>query len=158
MISIIVWCFCWGLYVWWWHDDVIKWKHFPLYWPFVQGIHLSPVNSPHKGQWRGALMFSLICAWINCWVNNRKAGDLRCHHAHYDVTVMRNIELVGKQLFTALTIRDLSLSPTTMTGQLTDNIHLLFSYGSDNHCHTPLKPSVLESVYFNCRIFDKWMV
>ena len=38
-----------------------------LYWPFVRGIHWSPVNSPHKGQWRGALMFSL--AWINDWVN-----------------------------------------------------------------------------------------
>ena len=47
------------------HDDVIKWKHFPRYWPFVRGIHRSPVNSPHKGQWRGALMFSLICVWIN---------------------------------------------------------------------------------------------
>ena len=44
------------------HDDVIKWKHFPRYWPFVRGIHRSPVNSPDKGQWRGALMFSLICA------------------------------------------------------------------------------------------------
>ena len=40
------------------------------------------------GQWRGALMFSLICAWINGWVNNREAGDLRRHRAHYDVTVM----------------------------------------------------------------------
>ena len=49
------------------HDDVIKWKHFPRYWPFVRGIHRSPVNSPHKGQWRGALMFSLICARINDW-------------------------------------------------------------------------------------------
>ena len=38
------------------HDDVIKWKHFPRYWPFVRGIHRSPVNSSHKGQWRGALM------------------------------------------------------------------------------------------------------
>ena len=46
------------------------------HWPFVRGIHRSPVNSPHKGQWRGALMFSLICAWINAWVNNREAGDL----------------------------------------------------------------------------------
>ena len=44
------------------HDDVIKWKHFPRYWPFVREIHRSPVNSSHKGQWRGALMFSLICA------------------------------------------------------------------------------------------------
>ena len=38
------------------HDDVIKWKHFPHYWPFVWGIHRSPVNSPHKGRWRGALV------------------------------------------------------------------------------------------------------
>ena len=46
----------------WSHDDVIKWKHFPRYWPFVRGIHRSPVDSPHKSQWRGALIFSLICA------------------------------------------------------------------------------------------------
>ena len=51
------------------HDHVIKWRHFPRYWPFVRGIHRSPVNSPHKGQWRGALMFSLICVWMNGWVN-----------------------------------------------------------------------------------------
>ena len=70
------------------HDDVIKWKHFPRYWLFVRGIHRSPVNSPHKGQWRGALKFSLICAWIYCWVNNREAADLRRHRAHYDVIVM----------------------------------------------------------------------
>ena len=47
-----------------------------------------PGNSPHKGQGRGALMFSLICARINGWVNNREAGDLRRHRGHYDVTVM----------------------------------------------------------------------
>ena len=70
------------------HDDAIKWKHFPRYWPFVRGIHRSPVDSPHKGQWRGALMFSLIFVWINGWVNNREAGDLRRYRAHYDVTVM----------------------------------------------------------------------
>ena len=40
------------------HDDIIKWKHFPRHWPFVRGIHRSPGNSPHKGQWRGALIFS----------------------------------------------------------------------------------------------------
>ena len=70
------------------HDDVIKWKHFPRNWPFVRGIHRSPVNSPRKGQWRRALMFSLIGIWINDWVNNREAGDLRCYRAHYDVSVM----------------------------------------------------------------------
>ena len=69
-------------------DDVIKWKHFPRYWPLVRGIHRSPVNSPHKGQWRGALIFSLICVWINGWVNNGEAGDFRRYRAHYDVTII----------------------------------------------------------------------
>ena len=45
------------------HDDVIKWKHFPRCWPFVRGIHRSPVNSPHKGHWRGVLTFCLICTY-----------------------------------------------------------------------------------------------
>ena len=47
-----------------------------------------PVNSPHKGQWRGALMFYLTCACINGWVNSGEAGDLRRHHGHYDLTLM----------------------------------------------------------------------
>ena len=70
------------------HDDVIKWKNFPRYWPFVKGIHRQPVNSPYKGQWRGALMLPLICAWINGWANNREAGDLS-----YDVIVMNRTHL-----------------------------------------------------------------
>ena len=74
--------------MWLCHDDVIKWKHFSCYLPFVRGIHRSPVISTHKGQWRRALKFPLICAWTNSWVNNCEAGDLRRHHAHYDLTVM----------------------------------------------------------------------
>ena len=70
------------------YDIFIKWTQFPHYWPFVWGIHWSPVNSPHKGQSRGALMFCLICTWINGWVNNREAGDLRRNHVHYDVIAM----------------------------------------------------------------------
>ena len=70
------------------HDDVIKWEHFLRYWPFVRGIHRSPVNSPHKGHWCGTLMFRLICAWINGWVNSHEAGDWRRSRAHYDVTLM----------------------------------------------------------------------
>ena len=70
------------------HNDVINWTHFPHYWPLVRGIHRSSVNSPHKGQWRGALVFSLICARINGWVNNREADDLRRYRACYDVIVM----------------------------------------------------------------------
>ena len=54
----------------------------------MRRIHRSPVNSPHKGQWRGALMFSLICTRINDWVNNVEADDLRRHRAYYDVIVM----------------------------------------------------------------------
>ena len=49
------------------HDDVIKWKHLPRYWLLVRGIHRSQVNFPHKGKWRGALVFSLICTWTNSW-------------------------------------------------------------------------------------------
>ena len=72
-----------------------RWRHkleeFPRYWPFVRGIHRSPVDSPdspHKGQRRGALIFSLICAWTNDWANNRIAGDLLHRCAHYGVAVM----------------------------------------------------------------------
>ena len=70
------------------HDDVIKCKHFPCYWPLVWGIHGPPVDSPHQGQWRGALMLSLISPWIYGWVKNREAGVFRRRRAHYDVTVM----------------------------------------------------------------------
>ena len=48
-------------------------------------IHADVIKLKHKGQWSGALMFSLI----NGWVNNRKAGDLRRYRAHYDVIVMK---------------------------------------------------------------------
>ena len=50
----------------------------------------SPVNSSLKGQWRGALMLSLICIWIISWVNSREGGNLRPHRAHYDVIVMNH--------------------------------------------------------------------
>ena len=77
------------------HDDVINWKHFPRYWPFMRWIHRLPVNSTHKGQWRGAFMFSLICAWINGWVNNREAVDLRRYRAYFGVTVVCNRSIVS---------------------------------------------------------------
>ena len=88
-------CFYWSFLC---HDDFIKWKHFTCYWPIVWGIHWSLVNSPHKGQWRGALMFSLICTWINAGVNNREAGDLRRHSAHYDDIGMAEDEIFCRDL------------------------------------------------------------
>ena len=84
-----------------WADHEISWFHmmtssnenFPRYWPFVRGIHRSPAGSPHKGQWRGSLMFSLVCGWTNGWVNSRDSGDLRRHRAQYDV-----IQMILKEL------------------------------------------------------------
>ena len=64
-------------------EDVIKWKHFPRYWYFLVG------NYSHKNSDEElALMFSLICAWTNGWVNNLGASDMIRHRAHYDITVM----------------------------------------------------------------------
>ena len=57
-------------------------------------LAICAANSPHKGQWRGSLMFSLMCAWINGWVNNGEATDLRHHRAHYDVIVMISREML----------------------------------------------------------------
>ena len=69
-------------------DNVIEWKHFQRHWSFLKGNHRSMVVSPHKGQLCPDLLFSLIWAWSNGWVNNWDASDLRDHHAHYDVSVM----------------------------------------------------------------------
>ena len=73
-------------------DRCSWWRHqmetFSALLALCAGIHRWPVNSPHKDQWRGALMFSLVFTWINGWVNNRQAGDLRRHRAQYDVIVM----------------------------------------------------------------------
>ena len=59
-------------------------KTFLRYLPFLREIHRSPVDSPHKGQWRGALMFSLICACIIAWAENWDAGDLRRNRVYYE--------------------------------------------------------------------------
>ena len=80
------------------NDDVIKWKHFPCYWPFMRGIRWWPVDSPHKSQWREALMLSQISAWTNGWASNRDAGDLRRLCAHYDVNVMHKVPVIRKSL------------------------------------------------------------
>ena len=87
--------------LWYWQPfkQPTQWRHqmetFPRYWPFVWVIHWSLVNSSHKGQWCGALMFSLICAWTNGQVNNRDAGDLRRHWAHYDVIVINHLTILS---------------------------------------------------------------
>ena len=87
----ILWC--------WEHDDVIKWKHYPGYWPIVRGIHRWPV-------------FSLICPWTNGWINNRDAGDFRHRRADYDVTVMEVCFLaVWNKLWGMSCIKTLLVTP-----------------------------------------------
>ena len=73
--------------IWWRHQM----ESFSALLALCAGNSPGPVNSPHKGQWRGALMFSLIYTWINDWVNNREAGDFLCHRGHYNVNVMNEI-------------------------------------------------------------------
>ena len=91
--------FCSFFYSWWRHQMEI----YPRYWPFVKGIHRSLLNSRHKGQWRGALMFSLICASTNGCTNNLDAGDLIGHRAHYDVTAMIH-SLCGYRMSTSTVV------------------------------------------------------
>ena len=71
-------------FTWWRHQM----ETFSALLALCAGTSPVSVTSPHTGQWRGALMFSLICAWIKGWVNNHEAGDLRRHRGHYDVSVM----------------------------------------------------------------------
>ena len=80
--------YCTAMMRWVLYDDVIKWKHFPRYCPYVRGIHRPPMDSPHKGQWRRAWIVSLIYAWTNGWANNRNAGDFRRYRTHNDVNVI----------------------------------------------------------------------
>ena len=129
------------------HDDVIKWKHFPRYFPFVRGIH--------KGQWRGALMFSLICVWINGWVNNSEAGDLRRYRAHYDLTVMAWISsmITVKPLLLLQKLQDYDIGchvGTKLVGVYGyhDDLTLStfsFSAGITKTCWYTIKPSCFSS-------------
>ena len=91
-------------HLWWrlqaksrWHHQMKK-KQLSALLALCAGNYRSPVNSPHKGRWRRALMFSLIYARIYGWINNPEAGDLRRHLAHYDDIVMFN-EIVDRDIY-----------------------------------------------------------
>ena len=87
----------WYIHTSWWPHQMETFS--ALLAIFVRGIH----RSPQKGQWRVALMFSLICVWINGWVNNREAGYLRRYRAHYDVTVMLHCKcFIKRPLWTVM--------------------------------------------------------
>ena len=118
-------------YAWWRHQM----ETFSALLANCAGIHRSPVISPHKGQWRVALMFSLICVWMNGWVNNREGGELRRHCAHYDVTVIGKLTMSRP----AFNHKDMILSRSTVDKNVTfiplygnhrsaSNLDELFSY------------------------------
>ena len=96
----------------WWRHQM---ETFSAFLALYGGIHRSPVNSPHRGQWRGALKFSLIYARTNCWANHRDADDLRSHRAHYDVTVLETRISVtfGSMLSVAQVLSACSHGPLT---------------------------------------------
>ena len=66
------------------HDDVINWKRFPRYWPFVWEIHRSPVNSPHKGP----VTHTLMLVRITCYTNSRNDRWFETTWRSCDVIVM----------------------------------------------------------------------
>ena len=83
---------------------------------------------PAQSQWRGALMISLICAWINGWVNNGEVGDLRRHRAHYDVTVMTftgiKLEIVDQWSTSRVHSNRRHQNSLTFPWHLPDSIHI----------------------------------
>ena len=94
----------------WWRHQM---ETFSALLVICEGNSPSPVNSPHKGQWRGALMFTLICARIKAWVNYREAGDLRRNRAHYDVTVMTHHRQQRCQWELKQLYREINIKPLT---------------------------------------------
>ena len=132
------------------HDDVIKWKYFRCYWLFVRGIHWPPVDSPHRGQCHGALMFSLICACTNGWANTQDAGDSRRHRVHYDVTVMlpsdKLIHWKGNKCDHFMSLTAQEVGKMTISGAVSDEIsrnwrHFRFSVWrkfKNNTCYTDI--------------------
>ena len=122
-----------------WHDDVIKWKYFPRYWLFVRGIHRSPVYSPQKGQWRADVMFSLICARINGWVNHGETDDMGRHRAHYDVIVRYLDAQASQYLFAVsnITCIPIPYSATCLQYRKWESHNMHYHSMVHQSCHFP---------------------
>ena len=108
---------------------------------------------PHKGQWRRALMYSLICARINGWVNNREAGDLRRHPTHCDVIVMICFYFSMNSSWTSPTgNRSVShlLGCSTSPARETDHHHAIpcCSFGARLTSSLWLSPTTLHSLLY----------
>ena len=131
----------------WWRHQI---QTFSALLALCEGIHRSPVDSRHKGLWRGALMLSLICDWINGWANNRDAGDFRRHGAHYDVIVMNGLCHMASRNLSMVQIIACWVSSDKPLPELIPNYYqpLIKSmkYGSDYEHFLPMKS------IFQCRL------
>ena len=110
-------------------------------------------HSPHKSQWRGALMFSSICAWTSGWANNQGAGDLRCHHPHYDVTVTQNAFI-----YIVSSLLSILACPSVVPTYCKTNAHLFFvricrTLWSTFRCHPRIQQ---HRVTFKTRYCGCW--
>ena len=77
----------------WWRHQM---ETFAALLALFEGNSLVTGEFPSQSQWRGALMFSLLCAWTNGWANHRDAGDLRRHRVHCGITEMSvNYVIIG---------------------------------------------------------------
>ena len=99
---------------WWRHQK----EEFPALLALCEGNHRSSVDSPYKGQWCGALMFSVICAWTDDWVTNRDAGNLSRHRAHYCVIVMKKIAIIISSVVYIFLRLGMICSPNRITTKL----------------------------------------
>ena len=59
------------------HDDVIKWKHVPRYWPFVRGFHRSPVPRSFDVSLDLRLNKQLSRQWCGWWFETPSRPSLR---------------------------------------------------------------------------------
>ena len=129
----------------------LRHQHFSCHWPFVRGLHRPPVDSPHKDQWRGALMFSFMCAWTNGWANSEDVGDLRRQSAHCYVTVIESLLL----MMTSWHGNAHKGPPVMRSVNVCVSMHKLLKnsrFAGDLRCHGALNP--LLNKQSNCRWFE----
>ena len=136
------------------HRCFIMTSNFPCYWPLVRGVHWFSVVPPHKGQRRGALKFSLICAWTNGPANSGDAGDWRRRGAHYDVTVLSNVRWRSARrwplpnVIIAGSSSQKNNAPCTRTiwGQMRWFINVRWRNTTNRHLHSSIRAGNVEWV------------
>ena len=120
---------------WWWFwlvswssVRVSRWRHQMEI--FSALLTLCAGNSPVKGNDAGLWCFLWSAPWINGWVNNREAGDLRRHRAHYDVIVMMNLIAILRQGQSKMLIIWLHRQPgaRVQVERLDSTLHLVTIY------------------------------